>query len=191
MRVGAFLLAGMLAFAVACTRSEAPVETAAPAPKPAEAAIPAGPTEKCAVEKLSAIELKALTDLSAIALFGRLCGATSFDTLWRDGCSKSLGSGSQMQIPGLQGQMSDPRQNPDYDFVFRVWSEEGKKGLAAEIAFHPKRPGVAGIYSDGVSTYCNALGPLSRASAGSELRIDQDGINRAVDKLKGTRGKTK
>lgn len=190
MRIRAIVLAAILAFAVACSRSESPVESPAPAPKPAEPAAPAGPVEKCAVEKLSPVELKALTKLSSIALFGDLCGATSFDTLWQEGCSKTIGTGTQMRIPGLQGQMNDPRQDPDYDFVFRSWQEEGKKGLSAEIAFHPKRPGLAGIYNDGVTTYCNALGPLHRALARPELRMSQDEINQAVDKLKGKPGKS-
>jgi hypothetical protein len=187
MRVGALVLAGILAFAVACTRSESPVEPAAPAPKPVEAAAPAGPAAKCVIEKLSPTELTALTHASGISLLASLCGAApSFDTLYLEGCAQS-GSGYQLQIPGLQGQMNDPRQDPDYDFVFSV-EKKGANGFAVEIAFHPKRPGTAGIFNDGRDTYCNALG---RASARPELRMSQDEINQAVDRLKSKRGKRK
>jgi len=133
---------------------------------------------------MSPAELRAMKDVGAIALLGSICGATDFDMLYKTGCEHKE-SGLQLQIPPLQGQMKDPRQDPDYDFYFQT-SKRPQGGLAAEIAYDPKRSGLAGVFTDGVKTYCNSLG---RASARPELLMSQTEINEAVDRLKGASGK--
>jgi hypothetical protein len=177
MRVRPLLLF-LLTILFGCSREKARVEQPA-------APVATGPFEKCAVEKLSAPELRALSHAGTISLLSYMCAGPSFDTLYSQGCEQK-NTGFSLKIPPLEGQMKNPRAEADYEFSYRIVKKQDV--AIAETAFRPKRAGLAGSMAVGTETYCNALG---QAAERPDLLLSRDETNRAVELLKSAGAKAK
>ena len=175
-----------LTLLLGCSREQSPAEK--PAANAASTPVAAsGPAQKCDVEKLAPAELRAVDASNSVGLLASLCGGSnSFETLWGEGCQQQQ-TGMTIQIPPLQGQMKDPRQDPDYEFVFRSSRGAGTT-FSTEVEFNPKRPGLAGVFNNGPRTYCNTLG---RATVRPDLLLDVEETNRVAEKVRGVKGKKK
>ncbi|MGH9603878.1 MAG: hypothetical protein ACRD24_15980 [Terriglobales bacterium] len=159
-------------------REEAGKPSASPASQ--TSAVPAGPFAKCDIAKFTPEEnaaLNALHDVSAAALICSSAAGLTFDKLYNEGCAIEMGMGSKLTFVALKEQIKDPRQLPEYEFVFQLQPR-------VDLAMTPKKAGLAGFSSDGVNAYCNALGRASNRPEQS-LGTHSDLTPRGKGKTKG------
>lgn len=134
-----------------------------------------GPT-RCDFGKLSPLERDAMSDLWSVAVQASICKSTSkqpvsFDQVYTEGCVPQEGSldtfwvieGPGSGPPPLRPISRDPRNHPDYEFVFV--DDNGQSPTPTRIEMNPRRAGLAGFLFQGSRLYCNARGKATAEHA--------------------------